>query len=66
MRFSDLKKRILTLMDTEKRIQRFSKIIISEIWAKSVHESKCFYVHQKLELRCLFIAYVSKCFNKLL
>ena len=40
MRFSDLKKRILTLMDTEKRIQRFSKIIIAEFGAKSVHENK--------------------------
>lgn len=29
-------------MDTEKRIQRFSKIIIAELEAKSVHETKCF------------------------
>ena len=27
-------------MDTEKRIQRFSKIIIAEFEAKSVHETK--------------------------
>ena len=47
MRFSDLKKRILTLMDTEKRIQRFSKIIIAEFRAKSVHENKWFCEHAK-------------------
>ncbi len=45
MRFSDLKKRILTLMDTEKRIQRFSNIIIAEFGAKIVHENKWFCEH---------------------
>jgi len=45
MRFSDLKKGILTLMDTEKRIQRFSKIIIADLAAKSVQENNCFCEH---------------------
>ena len=52
MRFSDLKKRILTLMDTEKRIQRFSKIIIAEFRAKSVHENKWFCEHSTLIILC--------------
>ena len=42
MRSSDPKKGILTLMDTKKRIQRFSKIIIVGLGAKSVHEKNGF------------------------
>ncbi len=36
-------------MDTEKRIQRFSKIIISDFRAKSVHENKCFREHFQVD-----------------
>jgi len=32
-------------MDTEKRIQRFSKIIIADLAAKSVQENNCFCEH---------------------
>ena len=37
-------------MDAEKRIQRFSKIIIAEFGAKSVHENKCFCEQLKMSL----------------
>lgn len=35
-------------MDTEKRIQRFSKIIITDLGAKSVHENNCFCEHNHI------------------
>jgi hypothetical protein len=51
MRFSDIQERALTPMDTEKRIQQFSKINISDLCWKSVQETNWFCEHKSFTLK---------------
>ncbi len=62
MRFSDLHERTPSPMDTEKRIQQFSKINISYLGAKSVHENNCFCEHIiKLGREAIIVHYGLRC-----